>query len=204
MPTCAQKIARKTPKTRVWGMYVSEGWSGWLVICGLFSTKVGREPPIVTEIENENGMNDVRTLGVIEVRNVENGLNARGTMQVTRRGTASHNTELSDERADLESVRQLDDQMRYTGSSIPISGLQFPGPARRDLQSLSDTHRRQDRVFFLLSDGQDTGEPPREPRCIRRNGSIRQHHARMKPRRAHLALLANELPRQIEELLSRH
>lgn len=59
------------------------------------------EPPNDTEIEKENGVNEVKMFGVIEVTNEEKGLNASGMMQKTRRGTASHKTELSEERVDL-------------------------------------------------------------------------------------------------------
>lgn len=62
---------------------------------------MGPEPPNETEIENENGVNEVKIFGVIEVTNEEKGLDASGTMQKTRRGTASHKTELSEERVDL-------------------------------------------------------------------------------------------------------
>lgn len=46
-------------------------------------------------------MKEVRTFGVNEDTNEEKGLNASGIMQKTRRGTASHKTELSEERVDL-------------------------------------------------------------------------------------------------------
>lgn len=52
-------------------------------------------------MENESGVNEVRVSGIIEVTNEEKGLNANGMMQKRRRGTASHKTELSEERTDL-------------------------------------------------------------------------------------------------------
>lgn len=104
IPTCAQKIARKTPMTRVCGMYVLDDSSerGCVCSCGcwLLSRNAG-EPPKDTDIEKENGVSDVSTLGVIEDKSDDSGFNAKGMMQKTRRGTASHKTELSDERADL-------------------------------------------------------------------------------------------------------
>lgn len=70
-------------------------------VCRIVSCK-GVEPPNDTEIENVKGVNDVNTLGVKELTNFERGFNASGMRQSTRRGTASHKTELMDERDDLE------------------------------------------------------------------------------------------------------
>ena len=85
-------------------MYVSDDSSdrGRICSCGCwsFSRSVG-EPPKDTEIEKEKGVSDVRTLGVIDDTKDDNGLKANGIIQKTSRGTASHKTELSDERADL-------------------------------------------------------------------------------------------------------
>lgn len=58
-------------------------------------------PPNDTEIEKENGVNDVKMFGVKGVTNEERVLNVSGMTQKTRRGTASHKTELSEERVDL-------------------------------------------------------------------------------------------------------
>lgn len=66
----------------------------------MFSKDAG-ESPKDTEIENENGVSDVRTLGVNDDTSDDSGLKANGIIQKIRRGTASHKTELSDERADL-------------------------------------------------------------------------------------------------------
>jgi hypothetical protein len=52
-------------------------------------------------MEREKGVNEVKILGVIEVRRVGNGLKTNGMRQKMRRGTASHKTELSDEWVDL-------------------------------------------------------------------------------------------------------
>ena len=54
---------------------------------------MGLEPPNETEIEKENGVKDVSTLGVIMWRKAENGVIARGMMHKMSRGTASHKTE---------------------------------------------------------------------------------------------------------------
>lgn len=61
----------------------------------------GPWPPNDTETEKENGVTEVKIFGVIEVTKTENGWNTNGIMQKTRRGTASHKTELSEERVDL-------------------------------------------------------------------------------------------------------
>lgn len=58
-------------------------------------------PPNDTDIEKENGVTEVNIFGVIEVTKAENGWSASGIMQKMRRGTASHKTELSEERVDL-------------------------------------------------------------------------------------------------------
>jgi hypothetical protein len=50
-------------------------------------------PPNETEIEKENGVNEVNTFGDIEVNAPDKGLSNRGMMQKIRRGTDSHKTE---------------------------------------------------------------------------------------------------------------
>ena len=91
--------------TRVCEIWVSDGSSErgrvCSCVCWVFSRDVA-EPPKDTEIDKENGVSDVSTLGVIEDTNDDSGLSASGMMQKTRRGTASHKTEFMDERDDLE------------------------------------------------------------------------------------------------------
>jgi hypothetical protein len=85
-------------------------------------SKDAGEPPKDTEIENEKGVRDVRTLGVNDDTSDDSGLKANGMIQKIRRGTASHNTELSDERADLWTV--LDVLAIVTSKyNVPISSL---------------------------------------------------------------------------------
>lgn len=126
IPTWAQKMARKIPMTRVCGMYVSDGSSERDCVCSCgcwpFSRTMG-DPPKDTDIEKENGVSDVSTLGVIEDKSDDSGFNAKGMMQRTRRGTASHKTALSDERADLmDGVRCLISP-NLKGENIPISSF---------------------------------------------------------------------------------
>lgn len=51
------------------------------------------ELPNETETEKEYIVNDVNTCGDIDVKNPDNGRNAKGMMQKMRRGTDSHKTE---------------------------------------------------------------------------------------------------------------
>lgn len=56
------------------------------------------------DTEKDNGVNEenaVNPLGDNEVRKPEMGLNTSGMIQKMRRGTDSHKTEETDERADL-------------------------------------------------------------------------------------------------------
>lgn len=126
----------------------------------------GWEPPNDTEIEREKGVNDVRMFGVIEVRSAENGLNANGTTEIMRRGTASHKTELSDEWVDLGKAMLAASSAHRLQRTLPITRFQFSCPPGAKFQPLSDTHCREYRILFFLGDGQNTDEPPRKPSSI--------------------------------------
>lgn len=62
-------------------------------ICEPISGNEIPELPNETETEKENGVNEVNTLGVIELKAPDKGLNNRGIMQKMRRGTDSHKIE---------------------------------------------------------------------------------------------------------------
>ena len=105
-------------------------------------------------MERENGVNEVRILGVIASNNAANCVNARGIRQRTRRGTASHKTEWSDERVDLRLLVLNGYKVERAGlGDIPVASLQLSRPPRRDLQSVPDAGRRQDWVFLIFGDG---------------------------------------------------
>lgn len=105
------------------------------------------ELPKETEIEKENGVNDVKTFGETEVNNADNGLNTRGMMQKMRRGTDSHKTEYSDERVDLcRSIRIKKQKSRAaaepTSPELRVASPILPRPSishERWLQKGFDT-----------------------------------------------------------------
>lgn len=106
------------------------GFRAWLLKSGV----TGPLPPKCTDIEKENGVKEVSTLGVSEWSRLRNGLYASGTRQKMRRGTASHKAGPIEERLDLlKLVRILKSYIR---------GLTYQSRASRSLAHLAQIFNR--------------------------------------------------------------
>ena len=102
MAICVAKRAKKIPRTRVCGICASE--SSLCARCRP-SDAGGRADPKEMETDMENGVKDVKT-PVDGDRYVKPGPRITGTREKTRRGTASHKTEVNDGRGRANLVRK--------------------------------------------------------------------------------------------------